>query len=120
MTFTGIAAIEAPHLYAGVVVERDKIMKGAAHPRPSRQTSRRYASMLDHKRLKLGIYDQHQNSGKKEIAHADACVAGSDSPSSTLSGRGANLYPRPGTVRMNRGDFGSILRRSRAMSMSTL
>ena len=27
MTFTGIAVIKAPHFYAGVVVERDKIVK---------------------------------------------------------------------------------------------
>jgi hypothetical protein len=49
-------------------------------------------------------------------------MARGDVPSSPISGRAANLYPTPCTQMMNCGafGFGSILRRSRAMSMSTL
>src|SRR5262249_31074432 len=44
------------------------------------------------------------------------------SPFAALCGRTSNLYPTPGTERMNRGAFGSgsILRRRRATSISTL
>jgi hypothetical protein len=43
-------------------------------------------------------------------------------PFAALCGRTSNLYPTPGTERMNRGAFGSgsILRRKRATSISTL
>src|SRR5215471_13363274 len=49
-------------------------------------------------------------------------VAGGASPFAALCGRTSNLYPTPGTERMNRGAFGSgsILRRRRATSISTL
>jgi len=48
--------------------------------------------------------------------------AGGASPFAALCGRMSNLYPTPGTERMNRGAFGSgsILRRRRATSISTL
>ena len=44
------------------------------------------------------------------------------SPFAALCGPTSNLYPTPGTERMNRGVFGSgsILRRRRATSISTL
>src|SRR5262249_59802042 len=47
--------------------------------------------------------------------------AGGASPFAALCGRMSNLYPTPGTERMNRGVFGSgsILRRRRATSITT-
>ena len=49
-------------------------------------------------------------------------TTGGGSPFSTVCGFTANLYPTPGTERINRGLLGScsILRRSRATVMSTL
>src|SRR5215831_5167078 len=57
-----------------------------------------------------------------EGGHRSGSTPGGASPFAALCGRTSNLYPMPCTERMNRGAFGSgsILRRRRATSISTL